>query len=240
MWCASSSFSPAKVDPLVQSRRPGHLGGPWAWPVSSATGKESKFHPSLSTTIPLPYPGQPGEAGQLKALGWTDPDASPALPRPAVWPWESHCISLSPGVHIHQMGSEQQSLWDCAEGRRPRSGRWYHQWGLTHHCLHQGFQRRRGHPLPQPPLPWPVERCGQGWVPPPPAATWCRCREMHSPMAGHPEGYGPGLPLAGRKVGTVGDDRRAGPKLRRGTPSGAAGRWPYLQVGPKPTPWVLP
>lgn len=99
--------------------------------------------------------------------------------------------------------------------------------GLTCHCLHRGFWPRRGHPLPQ-----PVGRRQPGLAvhssqqPLPPAATRCRCRERHSPMAGHPAGCGPRLPWAAWDVGTVGGDSRAGPRHRtvEGHAFGAAGR----------------
>lgn len=119
-WRGGSCFSLAEVDPQVQGRRPGCLGGPWAWPGFLAIGKGpwSSAHPSSAQPSPEPQATRRGGSA-------TDCHSSPA--RPALWPREGRCVSLSLGVHIHETGSGQQPLQDCPKEGRPHSGTWHHQ-----------------------------------------------------------------------------------------------------------------
>ena len=76
---------------------------------------------SLHLHSPTPTTGRRHCGGGRTAIGpGVDKLVTiPALLWPAVWPWESHCVSPSLNVHLYEMGSGQQPL---PEDQRRRPG----------------------------------------------------------------------------------------------------------------------
>lgn len=71
VWCTGSHFALVRVDSHMRGQLPRHLGEPWAWPASLATGKGFQNSALLCTSIPLPHHREEdtmGVVGQLSTL----------------------------------------------------------------------------------------------------------------------------------------------------------------------------